>query len=196
MIWLLISFVTKKLQSIVTALFIRSKKQIISIVFIPQSYFAVTKPIRLNSTHYFIMKISNKKELRPIAINYLSDIDILRLYESLQKIYCKTIFFPSQWYYCCIRQSFTFLVQSFRKKLKVISTIDGKIWDQTLPYDNNRDSAKVSALNVNILQGKKYYLMIKVQWHSRLSLLIFFLRKAIKNKQKQLKIKEKNKLKL
>ena len=78
------------------ALFIRIKKQIISIVFIPQPYFAVAKHIRLNSTHYFIMKISNKKELQPIAINYLSDIDILRLYESLQKIYCKTIFFSSQ----------------------------------------------------------------------------------------------------
>ena len=45
---------------IVTELFIRGRKLNISLVFITQSYFAVPKNIRLNSTHYFIMKIPSK----------------------------------------------------------------------------------------------------------------------------------------
>ena len=50
----------KKLYPIVTELFIRGRKLNISLVFITQSYFAVPRNIRLNSTHYFIMKIPNK----------------------------------------------------------------------------------------------------------------------------------------
>ena len=52
----------KKLYSIVTDLFIRGRKLNISLVFITQSYFKVPKDVRLNSTHFFIMKILNKKE--------------------------------------------------------------------------------------------------------------------------------------
>ena len=54
---------SEKLNRIVTGLFIRGRKLNISLDFITQSYFAVPKNIRLNSTHYFIMKIPNKKEL-------------------------------------------------------------------------------------------------------------------------------------
>ena len=50
----------KKLNPIVTQLFIRGRKLNISLDFITQSYFAVPKNIRLNSTHYFIKKIPNK----------------------------------------------------------------------------------------------------------------------------------------
>ena len=53
----------KKLNRIVTELFIRGKKLNISLVFITQSYFAVPKNIRLNSTRYLIMKIPSKEEL-------------------------------------------------------------------------------------------------------------------------------------
>ena len=53
----------KRLNPIVTELFIRGRKLNISIVFITQSYFTVPKDVRLNSTHFFIMKIPNKKEL-------------------------------------------------------------------------------------------------------------------------------------
>ena len=48
---------------IVTELFIRGRNQNILIVFITQSYFAVLKDIKLNSTHYFILKIPNIQEL-------------------------------------------------------------------------------------------------------------------------------------
>ena len=53
----------KQLDSIVTELFIRGRKLNISIVFIMQSYFKVPKDVRLNSTHFFIMKIPNKRDL-------------------------------------------------------------------------------------------------------------------------------------
>ena len=65
----------KKLNSIVTELFIRGRKLNISLVFITQSYFKVPKDVRLNSTHFFIMKIPNKRELQQIALNHSSDID-------------------------------------------------------------------------------------------------------------------------
>ena len=64
-----------KLNPIVTELFIRGRKLNISIVFIMQSYFKVPKDVKLNSTHFFIMKIPNKRELQKIALNHSSDID-------------------------------------------------------------------------------------------------------------------------
>ena len=64
-----------KLNPIVTELFIRGRKLNISIVFITLSYFKVPKDVRLNSTHFFIMKIPNKRELQEIALNHSSDID-------------------------------------------------------------------------------------------------------------------------
>ena len=54
----------KKLNPIVTKLFIRGGKLNIYLVFIAQSCFAVPKKIRLNSKHYFVMKIPNKRELQ------------------------------------------------------------------------------------------------------------------------------------
>ena len=50
----------KKLNSVVTELFIRGKKLAIPLVFITQSYFKVLKNVRLNTTHIFITKIPNK----------------------------------------------------------------------------------------------------------------------------------------
>ena len=60
----------KKLNSIVTELFIGGRKLNISLVFMTQSYFKVSKDVRLNSTHFFIMKIPNKGELQQIALNH------------------------------------------------------------------------------------------------------------------------------
>ena len=56
------------------------------LVFIIQSYFAVPKNIRLNSRHYFFMKLPNKRELQQIAFNHSSDIDfwdLMNLYKSV-----------------------------------------------------------------------------------------------------------------
>ena len=65
----------KKLNSIVTELFIRRRIQNVSLVFITQSYFKVPKDVKLNTSHFFITKIPNKRELQQIAINHLSDIN-------------------------------------------------------------------------------------------------------------------------
>ena len=56
-------------------MFIRCRKLNVSLVFITQSYFSVPKDVRLNSTHYLIMKINNKRELENIATNHSADID-------------------------------------------------------------------------------------------------------------------------
>ena len=65
----------KKLNSIVTELFIIGRKLNISLVFITQSYFKVPKDARLNTTHFFIMKIPNRREFQQVAISHSSDID-------------------------------------------------------------------------------------------------------------------------
>ena len=60
-------------------------------MFITQSYFSVPKDVRLNSTHYLIMKISNKRELENIEVNHSSDIDnkdFMKIYrECTNKLY-------------------------------------------------------------------------------------------------------------
>ena len=73
----------KKIQSIIKDLFIRCRKPNISLVFITQSYFFVPKDVRLNSVHYLIMKIYNRRELQNIAFNHSADIDC----KDLVKIY-------------------------------------------------------------------------------------------------------------
>ena len=64
----------KKLDAIVTELFIRGRKLNISLVFITQSYFKAIKDVRLNTTHFFIAKIPDKRELQHIALNHSYDI--------------------------------------------------------------------------------------------------------------------------
>ena len=74
----------KKLNSIVTELFIRARKLNISLVFMTQSYFKVPKDVRLNTTHFFIAKIPSKRKLQQIAINNSSDIntkDLANIYK-------------------------------------------------------------------------------------------------------------------
>ena len=61
-------------QVIIKELFIRCRKLNISLAFITQSYFSVAKDVRLNSTHYLIMKMNNRKELQNISINHSADI--------------------------------------------------------------------------------------------------------------------------
>ena len=71
---------SKKFKAIVKELFIRSRKLNISIVFITQSYFRTPKDARLNSTHYILMKIGNKKELKSIAEENSGHLDFLKIY--------------------------------------------------------------------------------------------------------------------
>ena len=85
----------KKLNSLVTELFIRGRKLNISLVFITQLYFRVPKDVRQNTTHFFIMKIPDERELRHIAINHSSNPDS----KDFVKIYKK-----------CTDEQYSFLV--------------------------------------------------------------------------------------
>ena len=73
----------KKFQAIIKELFISCRKLKISLLFITRSYFSAPKDVRLNTTHYLIMKINNKRELQNIAINHSADID----YNDFIKVY-------------------------------------------------------------------------------------------------------------
>ena len=79
----------KKLNPVVTELFVRGRKLNIYIVFITQSYFRVPKDVRLNSTHFFIMKIPNKRELQQIALNHSSNIDFKDFMKTFEKCTAK-----------------------------------------------------------------------------------------------------------
>ena len=84
----------RQFQAIMKELFIRCTKLIISLVFITQCYFSVPKDVtlKLNSTHYLIMKTNSKRELQNIAINYTANL-IIKIYEDLQKVYKRIVFF-------------------------------------------------------------------------------------------------------
>ena len=78
----------KKVSPIVNDLFLRGRKLTLLLVFISQFYFKVPRTIRLYVTHYFIMKIPNKRELQQIALNHWSDMD-LKVFMKLYKDYTK-----------------------------------------------------------------------------------------------------------
>ena len=80
----------KKFKVVIKELFSRCRKLNICLICITQSYFSVPKEIRLNSTHYLIMKMYNKRELKNIAINHSADID----YKDFMKIYRKCTIEP------------------------------------------------------------------------------------------------------
>ena len=79
---------SEKFKAIVKELFIRCRKLNVSIVFITQSHFRTPKDTRLNSTHYILMKIGNKKELKSIAeenSGHLDFKDFLKIYNYCTK---------------------------------------------------------------------------------------------------------------
>ena len=86
----------KKLNPIVTELFIRrSWISNICLDFFTRSYFVVSVNIRLNSTHYFVMKVPNKRELKQTAFNHSADVD----FQDFMNLYKK-----------CIEKPYSFLV--------------------------------------------------------------------------------------
>ena len=140
----------KKFQATVNELFIRCRKWNISLVFITKSYFSVSKDVRLNLTHYLIMKINNKRELQNIAINHSADID----YKDFMKIYRE-----------CTKEPYSFLTNATTlpasDPLKFINIcfilirmtvthqlkiIDNKIKANQAQHKVNRLAAKISAL--------------------------------------------------
>ena len=129
----------KKLNSIVTDLFIRGRKLNISLVFITQSYFKVPKDVTLNSTRFFIMKIPNKRELQQIALNHSLDIS--------SKYFIKT---QKKYPYPFLVNDATLASDNplrFRKIFLIynkIMTIDDQIKNDKLQYDINKEPDNVN----------------------------------------------------
>ena len=99
----------KKTQQILKDLFIRCRKLNISLCFLTKSYFAVQKDVRLNSAHYILVKLNNKRELQNLAINHSADID----YKDFIKIYR-----------VCTKETFNFLTIDTTKDNKFIKNFD------------------------------------------------------------------------
>ena len=79
----------KNFKKVIKELFFRARKINISVVFITQSYFRALKDARLNSTHYILMKIGNKKEQKIIAeekSGHLDYKDFLKIYNYCTKV--------------------------------------------------------------------------------------------------------------
>ena len=94
----------KKFERIIKELFYRTRKINVSIVFITQSCFSALKDARLNSTHYILMKIGNKKELKRIAEEKSGHLD----YKDFLKIYNY-----------CIREPYSFMLIDTRPTASV-----------------------------------------------------------------------------
>ena len=92
----------KKFERIIKELFYRARKMNASIVFITQSYFRALKDARLNSTHYILMKIGNKKELKRIAEEKSGHLD----YKDFLKIYN-----------CCTGKPYSFMAIDTRRNI-------------------------------------------------------------------------------
>ena len=95
----------KKFKRLIEELFFRARKIIISIVFIKQSYFRALKDARLNSKHYILMKINNKKELKRIAEEQLGHLD----YKMFLKIYNY-----------CTREPYSFMLINTRPTASIL----------------------------------------------------------------------------
>ena len=99
----------KKVHQILKDLFIRCRKLNISLCFLTQPYFSVSKDVRLNCTHYIIFKLDNKRVLQNIAINHFADIDC----KDFIKIYRN-----------CTKELFNFLTIDTTKDKKFIKNLD------------------------------------------------------------------------
>ena len=91
--------INKKINPIVTELFIRGKKNKHFTCF---CYIPYQKNIRLNSSHYFIIKIPDKREVQQISFNHSSYIDFKDFMNLYKKFTTKLYFLSYCWGYFCI----------------------------------------------------------------------------------------------
>ena len=151
----------KKFEAIIKELFIRCRKLNISLALITQCYFSFPKEVRLNSTHYLIIKIHNKRELQIITINHWADID----YKDFMKIYRKRTSepysfltidttLPANNFFKIKKKSFRFIIKmTLTDELKIL---DDKIKENQAQYDLDREAAKISALSSRELDKYEY----------------------------------------
>ena len=137
----------KKPNPILTELFIRGGKLNKSLVFLAQSYFSLPKNVRLNFTHYFIIKIPNEQKLQQMALNNWSDIIDFNDFMNLYKTYtAKTYSFLVTDGALASDNPLRFRKNHVERIEKLIIRTDDKIRDEKLQYGINRETAKRSAL--------------------------------------------------
>ena len=129
----------KKLNSIVSKLFIRGRKLNISLVSITQSYFKVPKDIKRNSAHYFIMKVLNKREYQTWSLKIS-----LR---SAKNVMLNHILFLVVDATLSLDNPLTFRKNLLKWIYNKIMTINDQIRDEKLQYYINRKAAEISALS-------------------------------------------------
>ena len=147
----------KKYQAIIKELFIRCRILNISLVFVTQSYFSVPKDVTLNSAHYLIVKINNKRELQNIVINHSADIN----YQDFMKTYreCTNHIIFGHTLPASDPLRFRKNLFDSYKKMTVtdqIKILDRKILQNEAQYDLDRNTAKISALSSNNLDKYEY----------------------------------------
>ena len=119
-------------------------------MFLSHSHVSVPKDVRLNSTHYLIMKINDKRELQNIVTNHSAHID----YNDFVKIYRECTRKPFNFLTIdttlpasdplkCRKYYFLLVKMTVTDQLKII---DDKIKVNQAQYDLNRLTAKISAL--------------------------------------------------
>ena len=113
---------SEKFKAIVKELFVTCRKLNISIVFITQSYLRTPKDARLNSTHYILMKIGNKEELKIIAEENSGHLD----FKDFLKIYN-----------CCTNEPYSFMMVVTRPTARVTFK---KNFDKPIKNFINNDS--------------------------------------------------------
>ena len=107
---------SEKFKAIVKEVFIRCRKLNISIVF------RTPKDARLNSTHYILMKIGNKKELKSIAEENSGQLD----FKEFLKIYNH-----------CTRDPYSFMIVDTRRTARITFK---KNFDESIKNFINNDS--------------------------------------------------------
>ena len=163
-----VMLINKKLNPIVTELFIRGRKLNISLVFVSQSYFAALKSIRVNSTHYFVMKIPNKRDLQQIAFSNSSDINFQNFMNLYKKCTTEPYFLLAIDTTLASDNSLRFRKNLLERIQKLIMTIDDKIKGEkhtmsTETQQKYQHYHQVKLINMNIIEVQKYCHLIKVE---------------------------------
>ena len=163
-----VMLINKKLNPIVTELFIRGRKLNISLVSVSQSYFAALKSIRVNSTHYFVMKIPNKRDLQQIAFSNSSDINFQNFMNLYKKCTTEPYFLLAIDTTLASDNSLCFRKNLLERIQKLTMTIDDKIKGKkhtmsTETQQKYQHYRQVKLINMNILEVQKYCHLIKVE---------------------------------
>ena len=135
--------VNRKFQAIINELFTRCKKLSISFTFTTQFYFSVSKDVRSYSTHYLIMKINNKRELKNIAMNHSADFDYIIFFTENVPENLLVFWQLTQRYKQIILKANNLIKMTVIDQIKIL---DDKVISNPVQYDLGGEAADISTL--------------------------------------------------